>query len=93
MGDLATRSEAELRTWAWPRLRDQAVAVLEVLERTKGRYEGLAWAIEHGACTDAHAQELERTRQVCLWLVGLGRRVRAILDEAPQPRSHVVWRN
>ena len=92
MGWLEAASDDDLRRLSWGRLRDQAVAVLEVVSEYKGRYLALYHCAEADGLTPYLSEQLELTEGALRRLQGHARRVRALLDAAPQPR-HGVERN
>ena len=92
MGYLQEMSEEVLRRLSLPRLRDQAVSVDMVFEYFKGHYMALYHVIEHQGMTPYLDEELSRTAQALRRIKTQQRRLRALLDQAPQPR-HAVARN
>ena len=80
-------SDAALRRLPLPRLRDQAVSVDEVFAQFKGQYMGLYHVIEHQGLTPYLDEELSRTARALRRIQTQQRRLRALLEEAPQPRQ------
>jgi hypothetical protein len=80
-------SDADLRRLSLPRLRDQAVSVDRVFAEWKGRYVALWHVIERQGLTPALDEELTQTAHALRRIQGQQRRLRALLDAAPQPRQ------
>ena len=59
MGWLEAASDADLRCLEWGRLRDQAVAMLEVVSEYKGRYLALYHCAEAGGLTPYLSEQLD----------------------------------
>ena len=78
-----------LRRLSYPRLRDQAVSIFGIFEQCKGEYCALWQVAEHQGMTPYLAEAIARKARTLVWIQGLGRRVRARLEEAPQPREVV----
>jgi len=81
---VADASDAELRRLSYPRLRDQAVSIFGVFEQCKGEYCALWRVAEHQGMTPYLAEEMAKKAHSLVWIQGLGRRVRALLDAAPR---------
>jgi len=80
-------SDERLRRLPLPRLRDQAVSVDEVFAEWKGRYIALWHVIEHQGLTPYLDAEVTRVARSLRLIQTQQRRLRAFLDEAPQPRQ------
>jgi hypothetical protein len=87
MGWLEAASDDDLRRLSWGRLRDQAVAVLEVVSEYKGRYLALYHCAEADGLTPYLSEQLTITEAALRRLTAHARRVRALLDASPQPRQ------
>jgi hypothetical protein len=89
LGYLYEQSDAELRTWSWGCLRDQAVSVDEVFAEFKGRYLALIEARRllgsHPVFTEQIAQALAALHRIHVEK----QRLRRLLDTCPQPRRGV----
>lgn len=87
LGWLYEVSDAELRRLPLPRLRDQAVSVDQVFSEVKGAY----LATWHIACALGMTPYLEErlvlAARTLRRIQGQQRRLRALLDAAPQPRQ------
>jgi hypothetical protein len=81
--------DATLRRLSYPRLRDQAVSVFGVFEEFKGRYWALWHVAEAQGLTPYLDQEIITTAHALRRIQMQGRRLRALLDAAPQPRQVV----
>jgi hypothetical protein len=88
---VADASDTQLRRLSLPRLRDQAVSIFGVFEQSKGAYLALWHVTQHQGLTPYLEQEIARHARALVWVQGLGRRVRTLLEEAPQPRQW--WHN
>jgi hypothetical protein len=86
MGHLAEMSDEELRRLPYPRLRDQAVSVFGVFEYFRGYYMALHYAIEHQGLTPYMDEHIVTTARALRRIQVQPRRVRVLLDAAPQPR-------
>jgi len=84
---VADASDDTLRRLSWPRLRDQAVSIFGVFEQSKGEYCALWRVAQHQGMMPYLDEQLSQKARTLVWLQGLGRRVRALLEEAPQPRE------
>lgn len=91
LGWLQEMSEARLRRLPLPRLRDQAVSVEMVFAEWKGRYLALWHVIEHQGMTPYLDAELSQVARSLRRIQEQQWRLRALLQEAPQP--HQVERN
>ena len=87
LGWLTEASDATLRRLSLPRLRDQAVSVDMVFEQWKGRYLALWHVIEHQGLTPYLDAELSQVARSLRRLQTQQRRLRALLEEARQPRQ------
>jgi hypothetical protein len=87
IGELATMSDEALRRLPYPRLRDQAVSIFGVFELFRGQYMALDHVIEHQGLTPYVDQEISQVAQSLRRIQVQQRRVRALLDAAPQPRE------
>ena len=84
---LSDMSDERLRRLPLPRLRDQAVSVDMVFEQWKGRYLALWHVIEHAGLTAYLDAELSQVARSLRRIQTQQRRLRALLEEAPQPRQ------
>ena len=91
LGWLTEASDATLRRLSLPRLRDQAVSVDMVFAEWKGRYLALWEAQEAQGLTPYLDEQLTQVAHALRRLQVQQRRLRALLDQAPQPRQW--WRN
>jgi hypothetical protein len=87
MDRLAERSDDDLRQLSWGRLRDQAVSVFGVFEYLRGQYMALYNSAEHEGMTPYLDAQLTQTAHALRRIQVQQRRLRALLDEAPQPRQ------
>ncbi len=70
-----------------PISRDQAVSVDEVFGQFKGQYWALWHVIEHQGLTPYLDQEISKVARSLRRIQEQQRRLRALLDAAPQPRQ------
>ena len=91
LGWLADVSDEVLRRLPLPRLRDQAVSVDMVFEHFKGQYMALSHVIEKAGLTPSLDDEISQVARSLRRIQGQQRRLRALLQAAPQPRQ--VGRN
>jgi hypothetical protein len=91
MGELAEMSDEALRRLPYPHLRDQAVSVFGVFEYFRGAYMALHGVMEHEGLTPYVDAHISATAHALRRIQVQQRRVRALLDAAPQPRQ--VGRN
>ena len=87
VGWLYEVSDADLRRLSLPRLRDQAVSVDRVFAEWKGRYLALWHVIEHQGMTPSLDAELSQVARSLRRIQTQQRRLRALLEEARQPRQ------
>lgn len=80
-------SDDQLRRLSWGRLRDQAVSVDAVFAELKGEYLALWHTIQHEGLTPYLDAELARRAHALRRIQTQQRRLRALLDAAPQPRQ------
>ena len=84
---LSDASDAQLRRLSYPRLRDQAVSVDMVFEQWKGRYLA-CWAVaEQAGLTPYLDDQISQHARALCRMQAAQRRLRALLEEAPQPRQ------
>jgi hypothetical protein len=81
---VADASDDTLRRLSTPRLRDQAVSIFGVFEQCKGEYCALWRVAQHQGMTPYLDEEMAKKAHSLVWIQGLGRRVRALLDAAPR---------
>lgn len=91
LGWLYEVSDAELRRLSLPHLRDQAVAVDQVFAEVKGAYLATWSLMEAQGMTPYLEERIVLAARTLRRIQQQQRRLRALLDEAPQPR--VVQRN
>ena len=84
-------SDECLRRLPYPRLRDQAVSVDAVFAEWKGRYWALWHVAQQQGLTPYLDEQLAWAAHALRRIQQQQRRLRALLDQAPQP--HAVGRN
>jgi hypothetical protein len=89
LGWLYMATEEELRRLPLPRLRDQAVSVDQAFAEWKGQYVALIHVVEHQGMTPSLDAQLSRVAYSLRRIQVQQRRLRALLDAAPQPRQVV----
>jgi len=89
VGALSAVSDAALRRLSLPRLRDQAVSVDQVFAEYKGQYLALHRVAEHQGMTPYLDEALTWVAHSLRRIQTQQRRLRALLDAAPQPRQVV----
>ena len=87
LGWLYEVSDTDLRRLSLPRLRDQAVSVDAVFAEFKGRYMALWHVTQHQGLTPYLDDELSQAARSLRRIQGQQRRLRALLQAAPQPRQ------
>ena len=80
-------SEEQLRRLPLPRVRDQAVSVEVVFEQFKGQYLALWHVTQHQGLTAYLDAELSQAARSLRRIQTQQRRLRALLEEARQPRQ------
>lgn len=87
IGWLYEVSDAALGRLAIGRLRDQAVSVDQVFAECKGEYLALIHMAQHQGMTPWLDEHIARVARSLRRLQVQQRRLRALLDQAPQPRQ------
>ena len=87
LGYVEEMADDALQRLPYPRLRDQAVSVDAVFAELKGEYLALWHVIQHEGLTPYLDAELARRAHALRRIQTQQRRLRALLDAAPQPRQ------
>jgi hypothetical protein len=91
VGWLQAVTDADLTTWSWPEVRDQAVALDAVFAEWKGRYLALHEVRRVLGPVPVLTAMLDATEAALRRLHVQRQRLRRFLDACPQPRSGADW--